>query len=180
MNLARRQTMLAAFGSAALLTTGCMSATNRRPNADGTYCFATGKTYRRRLTCTLDPIPSPTVEADALRFEPVEDALTVYVIRDAFRDATYQVRVESDERAPMVTTPRSFLRMRLQPGVHTLTAAWPEGRSTLEIAGSAGDLLFVELIGTVRANGSSFRLLPADPIDGRRRVPQLRLVADGG
>lgn len=179
MKLARRRITLAALGGATLMTTGCMSASPRSPNADGTYCFATGKTYRRRLTCTLDPIPSPTVEAEAMRFEPGGDALTVYVIRDASRDATYQVRVGSDEHAPMVTTPRSFLRLRLRPGAHTLTAAWPEGRSTLDVAGVAGDLLFVELVGSVWADGSTFRLMPVDPVDGRQRAARLRLVADG-
>ena len=57
MNLARRRTLLFAVGGAALLTAGCMTKPLRPANADGTYCFRIGKSYRPMLTCTPAPIP---------------------------------------------------------------------------------------------------------------------------
>lgn len=178
MDAFSRRAALGVLGFGALLTTGCMTKPMRPANPDGTYCFATGKSYRRKLTCTLAPIPSEAVEADAKRLEPAPDVLTVYVVRKRWGDATNQVRLTVDDGMPVVTTPESFVRLRVRPGSHQLTATWSEGTAALSIAGAAGEVKLVELVGSVWAWGSTYRLDLGDATGLRDRVAPLRMVAD--
>ena len=173
-----RRTVLGFVGMEALLSAGCMTKPMRPVNPDGTYCFAVGRTTRRKLTCTPTPIPPESVEIEAKRFEPAADLLSVYVIRKRWGDVTNQVQLKVDNGAPVVMTPESFVRLRLRPGTHQLTATWGDGTSSLAITGAAGNLLFVELGGSVWASGGTYRLNHGDPADGRERVASLRLVAD--
>lgn len=122
----RRATLLAASGST-LVTTGCMTKPLRPANADGTYCFRIGMSYRPTLTCTPGPIPSDAIEADAKRFEP-----------------------DSGK-------------------------TWPEGSASLDIAGAAGEVVFVEVIGTGWAGAATVALNAAtsrSPGNLRRRCGQ--------
>lgn len=180
MNLARRRTILFAVGGSALLTTGCMTKPRRPANADGTYCFRIGKIDRPTLTCTPTPIPSEQAEADAKRFEPTPGKLTVYLVRKRWGDAKNLVRVSSDGSPPVDTVPESFARWRLPAGSRRLTVTWPEGSASLDIAGVAGDVVFVEVIGNVWAWGSNYRLKRGDATESRQRAMPLRLVADVG
>ena len=173
-----RRAALGVLGAGALLTTGCMTKPMRPANPDGTYCFAVGKSYRPKLTCTTTPIPPESVEIEAKRFEPTPGLLTVYVVRKRWGDAVNQVRLTVDGGAPVVTTPESFVRMRMRPGPHTFAAAWSEGTAELAVTGSAGDVRVVELVGSVWAWGSTYRLEHGDVAEGRSRVARLRLVAD--
>lgn len=178
MNRASRRTVLIASGLVALFGSGCMTKPMRPANPDGTYCFAVGKWYRRTLTCTPTRIPPESVEVKAKRFEPAPDLLTVYVVRKRWGDAVNQVRLTVDGGAPVVTTPQSFVRLRMRPGTHTFTAAWSEGSAELAVAGAAGDVRVVELVGSVWAWGSTYRLDHGDAAEGRNRISRLRLVAD--
>jgi hypothetical protein len=178
MNRVSRQTMIVATGLVALLGTGCMTKPMQPANPDGTYCFATGKWHSRKLTCTPTPIPPESVEAEARRFEPAPRLLTVYVIRKRWGDTVNPVRLTVDGGAPVVTTPESFVRLRMRPGPHTFTAAWSEGTAELAVDGSAGDVRVVELVGSVWSWGSTYRLDHGDLADGRTRAARLRLVAD--
>ena len=178
MDQLSRRTVLGVLGIGALLGAGCTTKPMRPVNPDGTYCFAVGRTTRRKLTCTATPIPPESVEIEAKRFEPATDLLSVYVVRKRWGDVTNQVQLTVDDGLPVVTTPESFVRLRLRPGAHQLTATWSEGTSSLVIAGAAGDLQFVELGGSVWALGGTYRLNLGDPADGRERVATLRLVAD--
>lgn len=173
-----RRTVLGALGIGALLNAGCMTKPMRPANADGTYCFAFGKWYRRKLTCTPTPIPPESVETEAKRFEPAADMLTVYVVRKRWGDAINQVRLTVDDGVQVVTTPESFVRLRLRPGAHRLTATWSEGTSFLVITGAAREVQFVELVGSVWAWGSSYRLELGNLAESRARAARLRLVAD--
>ena len=178
MNRISRQTALGVLGFGALLSASCMTKPMRPANPDGTYCFAVGKSFRRELTCTATPIPPASVEVEAKRFEPAADMLTVYVVRKRWGDASNQVRLTIDEGPPVVTTPESFVRLRVRPGPHKLTAVWSEGTTALAISGAAGEVKFVELVGSVWAWGSTYRLDIGDPADSRKRVVASRLVAD--
>ncbi len=178
MDTISRRTALSLLGIGAALSAGCMTKPMRPANADGTYCFATGKWYRRKLTCTPTPIPPESVEAEAKRFEPAPGLLTVYVVRKRWGDAVNQVRLTVDGSAPVVTTPESFVRLRLRPGPHTFIAAWSEGTAELAVNGSAGEVRVVELVGSVWSWGSTYRLDHGDVAEGRNRVARLRLVAD--
>lgn len=178
MNRASRRTVLVGSGLVALFGTGCMTKPMQPANSDGTYCFGTGKWYRRKLTCTPTPIPPESVEVEAKRFEPAPGLLTVYVVRKRWGDVINQVRLAVDNGAPVVTTPESFVRLRLQPGPHRFTAAWSEGSTELVVSGAAGEVRVVELVGSVWAWGSTYRLDHGDVSEGRNRVARLRLIAD--
>lgn len=175
----RRRLMVLAVGGVGLMATGCMTKPPRPANADGTYCFRIGKSYHPVLTCTPTPIPSEQVEIDARRFEPTPGRLTVYVVRKRWGDTKNVVRISSDDAAAD-TVPYSFIRWRLAAGSHRLTATWPEGSVSLDLAGAAGEVVFVEVVGTVWAWGSSYRLDRGDAMESRQRAAALRLVADVG
>ncbi len=180
MNLNRRRTVLFVVGGSTLLTAGCMTKPLRPANADGTYCYRIGKSYRPTLTCMPAPIPSEQVEADAKRFEPTPGKLTVYLVRKRWGDAKNLVSASSDGAPTVDTVPESFARWRLPAGSRRLTVSWPEGSANLDIAGAAGEVVFVEVIGSVSAWGSNYRLERGDAAESRQRVMTLRLVADVG
>ncbi|MBN8486938.1 hypothetical protein KAK06_02125 [Ideonella sp. 4Y11] len=159
---------------------GCMSKPVRPANADGTYCYAVGRSLSRKLTCTTAPIPSQQVEAEAKRFEATPGLLTVYVVRKRWGDARNVVRLTVDRDPAVATVPESFVRLRLKPGAHQMVAEWDEGRAALDITGKAGEVVFVELIGSVWSWGSSYRLESGNPAESRARALGLRLVADIG
>jgi hypothetical protein len=180
MNLARRRALLVAVGGSALLTAGCMTKPLRPANADGTYCFRIGKSYRPTLTCTPAPVPLESIEADAKRFEAAPGKLTVYVVRKRWGDAKNVVRVSSDGASSVDTVPESFARWRLPAGSHRLAVTWSEGSASLDISGAAGEVVFVEVIGSVWVWGSNYRLERGDAAESRQRAMSLRLVADVG
>ncbi|MBN9206148.1 hypothetical protein [Methylibium petroleiphilum] len=180
MNLARRRAMLFVVGGSALLTAGCMTKPLRPANADGSYCFRIGKSYRRTLTCTSTPIPSEQIEADAKRFEPTPGKLTVYLVRKRWGDGRNLVRVGRDSVPAVELVPESFARWRLPAGNHRLSVTWPEGSAHLDVTGAAGEVIFVEVIGSAWVWGSDYRLERGDAAESRRRAEPLRLVADVG
>lgn len=177
---ARRRKMLLGLLGTALLGAGCMTKPLRSANADGTYCHRTGKSYRPKLTCTPGPIPAEQVEAQARKFAATPDQLTVYVVRKRWGDTGHVLRLSTPAAAAIDTVPEAFARWRLPPGQHQLTLTWSEGTTMLAVTGQAGDVLFVEVIGTIWAWGSNYRLELGEPTDSRRRASVLRLVAEAG
>lgn len=180
MSFTRRRTLLFFVGGSAVLTAGCMTKPLRPANADGTYCFRIGKSYRPKLTCTPTPIPSAQTEAEAKRFQPTPGKLTVYLVRKRWGDSQNVVRVSGGSGTAVDTVPESFARWRLPAGSHRLTVTWPEGTASLDLAGAAGEVVFVEVVGSVWAWGSTYRLERGDAADSRQRATPLRLVADVG
>ena len=179
--LPQRRNLLIGLAAVGLVPlAGCMTKPVRPANADGTYCFAIGKSYSRKLTCTTAPIPSEQVETAAKRFEAAPDRLTVYVVRKRWGDVRNAVRLTPDLGPAIVTVPESLVRLRLKPGLHTLAADWDEGRASIDIAGAAGEVVFVELAGSVWSWGSSYRLERGEPTESRARAAPLRVVADVG
>lgn len=178
MKLNRRTLLVTALGGTALLTTGCMTKPLRPANPDGTYCFRIGRSYRPRLTCTSAPIPNAQVEAEVKRFEADPGRLTIYLVRKRWGDTQNVVRVASESGIAVDTVPESFARWKLPAGRHALTAVWPEGKASLDVSGQAGDVVFVEVIGSVWAWGSTYRLEVGEPADSRQRLTPLRLIAD--
>lgn len=178
MSFDRRKLLAASLGGTALLSTGCMTKPLRPANPDGTYCFRIGRVYRQKLTCTPGPIPAEQVEAAAKRFEVDPGKLTIYLVRKRWGDAQNVVRVAIEGGASIETVPESFARWKLPGGRHVLTAVWPEGKASLEVSGQAGDIIFVEVIGSVWVWGSIYRLEIGEPADSRQRLMPLRLIAD--
>jgi hypothetical protein len=179
MNHARRRTLLFVVSGSALLTTGCMIKPLRPANADGAYCFRIAKRRRPKFVCTPAPIPSAAIEADAKRFEPAPGKLTIYLVRDRWRDGRNVVRVSLDGVPAVDTVPQSFARWRLPAGSHRLTVTWPDGAAGLDVAGAAGEVVFVEVVGN-SVWGSTYRLERGEAAQLRQRAMQLRLVADVG
>ncbi len=167
---------LAVVGLAPLA--GCMTKPLRSVNADGTYCHRIGKSYRPTLTCTPTAVPTDAVEAEAKRFEADPAALTVYVLRSRWGDASVVVPVAIDGAASAATIPVSLVRLRLKPGAHRVSAQW-EGRSIdMSVEGRAGDLRVVELIGSGWAWGTSFTWQIAQAESVKTRAQASKLVAD--
>jgi hypothetical protein len=180
MRTTRRRALFLLIGGTALLTSGCMTKPLRPANADGTYCFRVGKSYRPTLTCTPSPIPPAQVEADAKRFDATSGKLTVYLVRKRWGDARNIVQVSRSGAPPVDMVPESFARWRLPAGSHRISVTWPEGSSTMDVAGAAGEVVFVEVIGSVWAWGSQYRLERGEAAESRQRAATLRLVADVG
>jgi hypothetical protein len=178
INVERRIATLGVLGGFALLATGCTTKPMRPASAAGIYCVRHGKGHRHNMTCAPMPIPSAQIEAEAKRFDPAPDWLTVYLVRDRWGDTRNLIRVSSDGGPAADTVPESFVRWRLPPGRHQLTATWPEGSAGLDIEGVGGDLIFVEVIGSVWFWGSKYRLERGEVIESRRRAARLRLIAD--
>ena len=178
MHASRRWLLISGLGSFAVVATGCMTKPLRPANADGTYCHRAGRAYRPTWTCTPSAIPTLAAEEQAKRFTPDAAALTIYLVRKRWTDGLFPVRVATDGMSPADLVPETFARWRLRPGRHRLTLAWPDGTTELEVSGSADEVLFVEVIGSAWAWGSTFRLEVGDTTDSRDRAGKLRLVAD--
>ena len=147
------------------------------PRCSGTWCYRFGKTLRHVRTCTTGPVPPASAEADAKRFEPAADKLTVYVVRKRWGDAVNVVMLTVDRAAAVETVPESFVRLRLTPGTHVLRVTWSEGEAEAVVSGAAGDIRYVELVGSVWAWASTYVLEPGDRAS-RDRIRQVRMVAD--
>ncbi len=174
-----RRAALIALGSGTLLLAACASKPIRPANADGTWCHRVGKAPRYKLTCTRAPVPPPTVEAEAKRFAVSGDRLTVYVVRKRWADAANLVKLTVDGSAQAETVPESFVRLRLLPGEHALRATWARGEAQAIISGAAGEIRFLELVGSVWAWGSTYEFEPGDEAS-RDRVLRVPMVADVG
>lgn len=174
-----RRTLMLAMGAIVLgPVAGCVSKPLRPVNADGTYCHRVGKSYRPTLTCTQTPVPTDATEAEAKRFDADPNALTVYVLRSRWGDASVVVPVSVNGTDAASTIPDSLVRLRLASGSHRVSANW-EGRNVaLAVTGRAGDLRVIELVGSGWAWGNSFRWEAAQAEAIKSRARTSKLVAD--
>lgn len=166
------------LGFGLLPLVGCMTKPLQPVRADGTYCHKIGKSYRQKLTCTTEAVPSNDVEALAKRFEPNADALTVYVLRKRWGDARNLVVASIDGRRQVTTIPESLVRIRLKPGEHRLALSWDGSSSDFVVAGAAGEVRFVELVGSVWSWGSTYRWEAGSLDAARERAIASKLIAD--
>lgn len=119
-------------------------------------------------------------EADAKAFAAAPGRLAVYLVRKRCLDTKNVVQAGPAGGIAAGTVPRTFVRWRLPPGSHRMIARWAEGTTTLDITGTAGDILFVELVGSAWSSGSNYRLELGHSLRSRDRATSLRLVADFG
>lgn len=177
--LPQRRTLLIGLAAVGLVTlAGCMTKPMSPVNADGTYCHRIGKSYRLKLTCTPEPIPTAAVEAEAKRFEGTAGALTLFVLRRSWGDASVMVPVTVDGVAGAATIPDSLVRLRLAPGKHTLSAKWEGHGVDIDVDGQAGEVRVVELKGSGWTWGHTFRWQASRLDDVRERALPAKLVAD--
>jgi hypothetical protein len=174
----RRQSLLRLMGCALLPLSGCATVPEpklTRTSAVGSHCYKASK--GRHLTCTSGPVPPLAVDTEAKRFAPDESAFTLYIVRQRWADALHRVDISVDDR-PVGTVPESFIRARLRPGTHRLVLDWEGRRTELHVQGAAGELRFVELVGTSLAWGSRFEWAVGHSESSRSRATRCRLVAD--
>jgi hypothetical protein len=167
---------LVAATGALLALGGCAHRWARPLSADGAYCVPIGR--GQHSTCTTSPVPNLEADAQAKQFQPSAQVLTVYLVRKHSADYRNQVPVSVDHEAPVVTVPESFIRWRLSPGQHTLSLSWAGRVQTLDLQGRAGDMVWVELVGSVRTDASTYHYQIADAAHGRALVREARLIAD--
>jgi hypothetical protein len=150
----------------------------RPVEADGTYCFRLRSGFRGK-TCTIGPVPSAAAEADAKRFQGEPDLLTFYIVRKRWADAEGRIAVTIDERAIVITIAKSLVRIRTTAREVRLKCEWDGGPKALHIVtGQAGDVRFVQLVGSIWAWGANYRWDDSDDSDARRRALGSKLIAD--
>ena len=177
MNL-KRTAILLSTAFAALLLGGCMTKPLRPVEADGTYCYRTGRAPRHKLTCTTTPVPSAAVEAKAKQFEPTPNAVTVYIVRRRWADASNRVPVSVDGQPPVSTIPESFMRVRLSPGEHQLAFEWDGQRNSRTFAARANEIVFIDLAGAVWFWGTNYQWAATDSANARKKAVVSKLIAD--
>lgn len=179
VRLPQRRRLLIGLAAVGLVPlAGCMTKPMRPVNADGTYCHRIGKSYRPKLTCTPEPIPPASVDAEAKRFESPSGILTVYVLRRSWADASVVVPVTVDRAAGAATIPDSLVRLRLAPGRHILSAKWDGRSAEIDVDGRGGEVRVVELKGSGWAWGDTFSWRAVRLEDVRERANATKLVAD--
>jgi len=177
--LPQRRTLLIGLAAVGLVPlSGCMTKPLRPVNADGTYCYRIGKSYRPKFTCTATASPTDAVEADAKRFEAGPASLSVYGLRRRRADASMVVPVKVDGADGMANIPDSLARLRLKPGAHCLSAQRAGRTVDISVQGRAGDLRVVELIGSGWTWGTSFSWEAAQTDEVKSRAQASKLVAD--
>ena len=151
-----RLAVFVSAGMVAALLSGCTTPPTRPVEADGTYCHRIGKSYRQKLTCTAAQAPSEATETSAKRFERSPGAAMLYIVRRRWDDTSNRVPVSVDDRQPVLTIPISPVRVRLQPGNHQVAIEWEGRRHIRSFAVAAGEVMFVEVDGSVWAWGASY------------------------
>lgn len=173
-----RTFVLATVGAVALTLSACTTQPSRSTQADGSYCHRIGKSYSPTLTCTTGPVPSEIVEKSAKQFEPTPGAITLYVVRSRWGDPVNKVPVVVDGLEPVLTIPQSLIRLRLKPGEHRITVEWDGKQASKTVTGLAGDVVFVELAGSVWSWGSTYQWADSQGLSTRKAAMSAKLIAD--
>uniref|UniRef100_UPI0030F5C547 hypothetical protein n=1 Tax=uncultured Acidovorax sp. TaxID=158751 RepID=UPI0030F5C547 len=172
----RRLSVILSSVLAASLLAGCATSTGADPSAEAPYCYKTSK--GRVVACTRVPAPSLNADAQAKRFTPDPNALTVYVVRRNWGDGGRFVKISADNEMAAETLPNTMVRFKLKPGTHAFTLDFEGERQVATVDGKAGDLRFLRIDGTVWAWKSTF-VWATDGEDAiRERAYKARLVAD--
>ena len=93
-----QRTIIVATLGAAVLLAGCATPRAPDPTAKVPHCYKSNK--GRVIACTPVAAPSLNADAEAKRFVPDRDALTVYVVRRNWGDGRNFVSVASRPHCP--------------------------------------------------------------------------------
>jgi hypothetical protein len=171
----RRSVIVSSAALGSLVLSGCAS-TPRTPLNDR-HCYWARTRSRSKPTCTAGPIPDLAADERAKRFEPVPGRLVIYVVRHRWGDTVNMVRVGMMGGALVSTTPASMVRLVVPPGGHRLVFEWAKGQGSLDVRGEAGQVLFVELVGSLWFWNEYYRFETGES-SLRDRALKCRLVAD--
>ncbi|MCL4697849.1 MAG: hypothetical protein KJ023_12485, partial [Burkholderiaceae bacterium] len=144
--------------------------------AEVPHCYKTNK--GRVIACTPAAAPSLNADAEAKRFVPDRNALTVYVVRRNWGDGRNFVKVYPDGGTGVDTLPDTMVRLKFRPGAHSVTFEFDGKRQSTTVQGQAGDIRFVRIDGTVWAWKSTYEWVDEPEAATRERALKARLVAD--
>ena len=159
-----------------MLMAGCATKPPPDPAAELPHCYKTNK--GRVIACTSGPVPSLNADADAKRFTPDPELLTVYVVRRNWGDGRNFVKVQADNGPVADTLPDTMVRIKLRPGAHTIAFEFDGARREKIVDGKAGDMRFVRIDGMVWSWKSTYQWADDPEEKIRERALKARLVAD--
>ncbi len=172
----RSLTLVGVTSLALVLLAGCATPAAPDLKAEAPYCHRNNK--GRVQLCTKGNAPSLERDAEAKRFEPSPDLLTVYVVRQAWGEAGHPLDVSLNGQRSFETVPESMLRLRLKPGEHKLEFQHDGRTYSTVVRGTAGQVVFAGIAGTDWAWGSSHRWSDEAPEKLKQRARSTRLVGD--
>lgn len=176
MAMDKQRTILVATLGAAVLLAGCATPSAPDATAEVPHCYKTNK--GRVIACTPVAAPSLNADAEAKRFVPDPNALTVYVVRRNWGDGRNFVKVYPDGGAGVDTLPDTMVRLKFKPGSHSVAFEFDGKRQSTTAAGQAGEIRFVRIDGTVWAWKSTYEWVAESEAATRERALKARLVAD--
>lgn len=168
--------LLALLVASGALLAGCATTPPPDPAAEVPHCYKTNK--GRVIACTSGPVPSLNADAQAKRFAPDPNALTVYVVRRNWGDGRNFVKVHADNGPGIETLPDTMVRLKFKPGAHKVEFEFEGKRQATTVEGKAGDMRFVRIDGTVWSWKSTYEWVSEPEAAIRERALKARLVAD--
>lgn len=172
----KQRTIIVVTLGAAVLLAGCATPRAPDPAAEVPHCYKTNK--GRVIACTPVTAPSLNADAEAKRFVPDPNALTVYVVRRNWADGSNFVKVYPDGGAGVDTLPDTMVRLKFKPGSHSVAFEFDGRRQTTTVEGRAGEIRLVRIDGTVWAWKSTYAWATESEAATRERALKARLVAD--
>jgi hypothetical protein len=176
MAMDKQRTIIVATLVAAVLLGGCATPSAPDATAEVPHCYKSNK--GRVIACTPVAAPSLNADAEAKRFVPDPNALTVYVVRRNWGDGRNFVKVYPDGGAGVDTLPDTMVRLKFKPGSHSVAFEFDGKRQSTAAAGQAGEIRFVRIDGTVWAWKSTYEWVAESEAATRERALKARLVAD--
>jgi hypothetical protein len=176
MAMTNNKLLLALSLAAAGLLAGCATPPTPNPTAEVPYCQKTNR--GRVVACTQAPAPSLNADAEAKRFTPDPNALTVYVVRRNWGDSRHFVKVQADGGPAVETLADTMVRMKLKPGQHTVAFEFEGRGQSATVEGKAGEMRFLRIDGMVWAWKSTYEWASEPETAIRERALEARLVAD--
>lgn len=171
---------LAAVLTVGTVLAGCATPPPIDPVAEVPHCYKTNK--GRVIACTTAPAPNLNADAEAKRFAPDPNALTVYVVRRNWADGRNYVKVHPDNGPGIETLPDTMVRLKFAPGTRMIAFEFDGQRQSTTVNGTAGEVRFVRLDGTVwawtarsgpgrvRTNGPPIPKHPSATVPSRRAL----------
>ena len=160
----------------AAVLAGCATPPPPNPTAEVPHCYKTNR--GRVIACTAAPVPSLNADAEAKRFAPDPNALTVYVVRRNWGDGRNFVKVQVEGGTAVDTLPNTMVRARLKPGSHKIDFDFDGQRQSTTVEGKAGDVRFVRIDGMVWSWKSTYTWATEPEAATRERALKARLVGD--
>lgn len=160
----------------AAVLAGCATPPPLDPAAELPHCHKTNK--GRIIACTGAPVPALNADAEAKRFTPDPNALTVYAVRRNWGDGRNFVKVQADGGPAVDTLPDTMVRLKLKPGSHQIAFDFEGQRQSTTVEGKAGDVRFVRIDGMVWSWKSTYEWASEPEAATRERALKARLVGD--